>query len=63
VIENSSQNPRFLPKSIQLLTITMESVPDFSDKKAWDDSYLVNSWDEALDEYNVGQQDSYLYAN
>jgi hypothetical protein len=29
-------------------------VPDMSDKKAWDDSLLINSWDEAVNEYKVG---------
>ena len=26
---------------------------DLSDRNAWDDSALVNSWNEALAEYNV----------
>ena len=26
---------------------------DFGDGKAWDDSELINTWDEALEEYKV----------
>jgi hypothetical protein len=29
---------------------------DFNDRKAWDDSELINTWDEALEEYKVGFQ-------
>jgi hypothetical protein len=36
----------------------MQSVADFDDKHAWDDSYLINSWDEALAEYNVSRVSS-----
>ena len=37
----------------------MQSVVDFNDKHAWDDSFLVNSWDEALAEYNVSRATLY----
>lgn len=26
---------------------------DLNDRKAWDDSDLINTWDEALEEYKV----------
>lgn len=31
----------------------MAPVVDMSDKHAWDDSLLINSWDEAVNEYKV----------
>lgn len=31
----------------------MAPIVDMSDKHAWDDSLLISSWDEALNEYKV----------
>jgi len=31
----------------------MAPVVDMSDKNAWDDSMLIDSWDEAVNEYKV----------
>lgn len=33
----------------------MPSVPDLNNKNAWDDSLLINSWDDAVAEYEVSQ--------
>lgn len=30
---------------------------NLGDKKAWDDSELINTWDEALEEYKVSNHD------
>jgi hypothetical protein len=27
---------------------------DMSDRNAWDDSFLINSWNDAVKEYEVG---------
>jgi hypothetical protein len=31
----------------------MAPIVDMSDKNAWDDSLLINSWDDAVNEYKV----------
>jgi hypothetical protein len=37
----------------------MAPIVDMGDKRAWDDSLLISSWDEAVNEYQVGSLHHY----